>query len=50
MTLPDYSVVIKELDGTPHTITTTVQKLSTTTNLSGSTDTFAMSRRDARLK
>lgn len=42
MTSPSYSITIKELDGTPHTITTTVQELTTTTNLSGSTDSFAL--------
>jgi len=42
VTLPNYSITIKELDGTPHTIAATAQKLQTTTLLSEGTDSFAI--------
>ena len=43
MTLPAYSIVITDLDGTPHTITEHVQEIETCTELSDATDSFSFS-------
>ena len=41
-----YRIIIMGLDSIPHTITSTVQELSTTTYLSGSTDSFSLTLRN----
>lgn len=41
MALPSYSIVVTDLAGTPHTITTDVQELETSTELSDATDSFS---------
>lgn len=43
MTLPTYSIVVTDLDGSPHTITDDVRNLSTSTALSDSSDSFSFS-------
>jgi hypothetical protein len=40
MTLPSYSIVVTDLDSTPHTITENVSKIETATAMSDSTDSF----------
>ena len=43
MTIPTYSIIVTDLDGTPHTITEHVQEIETCTELSDSTDSFSFS-------